>query len=60
MLGATMKRKHSMNHIQNIALVLDTLKIVDTFAKNEKVGTFLSENFKLEIEWKYNILNSCV
>jgi len=30
------------------------------FTINYKVGTFLSENIALEIEWKYNILNSCV
>jgi len=30
------------------------------FTRNYKVSTFLSENISLEIEWKYNTLNSSV
>jgi hypothetical protein len=29
-----------MNHIQNIAVVLDTVTVEDTSTKNEKIGTF--------------------
>lgn len=58
-LSATIKGTHCINQSHNIVLVLDTVTVVDTFTRNEKVGTFLIENFTLEIEWKYNILNSC-
>jgi hypothetical protein len=53
------RKTHSINHSQNIALVLDTVTVVDTSNKNKKLGTFLNENIALAIEWKYNTLNSC-